>query len=155
MKPLHSHLVGRLLTSDLLSGGLSAAVLAWRGRTDAHSAAAPINAVSHWLWPREALRQDGVSARFTATGLAVHFAAALLWCGLYERLRARQSAATPARAVTDAAVVSAVAAVVDLACVPHRLTPGFQERISPRSLLMVYGAFAAGLALAGLSALRR
>ena len=155
MQRLLSHLAGRLLVSDLLSSSLSAAVLAWRGRTDAGSAAAPVNAISHWLWPREALRQDGASARFTLTGLGVHFAAALLWCGFYERLRARRGAATPARAMGDAIAVSAVAAVVDLACVPDRLTPGFEKRLSNRSLVMVYTAFAAGLALAGLAALRR
>ncbi|RZL40017.1 MAG: hypothetical protein EOP35_02095 [Rubrivivax sp.] len=150
-----SHLAGRLLASDLLSSGLSAAVLAWRGRREAGSAAAPINAVSHWLWPHAALRQDGVSARFTATGLGVHFGAAMLWCALYERLRARRGAATPRHAVTDAIAVSTVAAVVDLACVPDRLTPGFEHCVRPRSLVMVYGAFAAGLALAGLAALKQ
>lgn len=155
MKPLMSHLAGRLLKADLLSGALSAAMLAWRGRTDAGSAAAPINAISHWLWPRVALRQDAASARFTATGLGVHFGAALLWCGLYEKLRSRRGAATPARAVGDAITVSTVAAVVDLACVPDRLTPGFEHRVSPRSLVLVYGAFAAGLALAGLAALKQ
>lgn len=155
MKKLLSSLAGRLLVADLLSGGLSAATLAWRGRVETGSVAAPINAVSHWLWPREALRRDDVTARFTATGLGVHVAAALLWCGLYEGLRARRGAATPACAVGDAVAVSTVAAVVDLACVPKRLTPGFEERLSPRSLAMVYGAFAAGLALAGLAALKR
>jgi len=152
---LLSHLAGRLLAADLLSSGLSAAVLLWRGRAETGSAAAPVNAISHWLWPRKALRQDGVSARYTGTGLGVHFGAALLWCGLYERLRARRGAATPVAAVADAVAVSAVAAVVDLACVPDRLTPGFERRLSGRSLVLVYGAFAAGLALAGVAALRR
>lgn len=155
MKKLLSHLAGRLLVGDLLSSGLSAAVLAWRGRAETGSAAAPVNAISHWLWARKALRQDGVSARYTLAGMGVHFAAALLWCGLYERLRARRGAATPTHAVVDAAAVTAVAAVVDLACVPERLTPGFERRLSSRSLVMVYAAFGAGLALAGLAALRR
>jgi hypothetical protein len=155
MKALSSHLPTRLLLDDLMSSGISAAMLLWRGRRDAGSAAAPINAVAHWLWPRAALRQDGVSARFTATGLGVHFAAALLWCGLYERLRARPGAATPAHAVGDAVAVAAVAAVVDLACVPDRLTPGFEKRLSARSLVLVYAGFAAGLSLGGLAALRR
>lgn len=155
MTRLLSSLPARLLASDLLSSGLSAAVLAWRGRTDTGSAAAPINAISHWLWPRAALRQDEPSTRYTATGLGVHFGAALLWCGLYERLRARRGADTPVHAVADALTVGTVAAVVDLACVPDRLTPGFEKRISPRSLVLVYGAFAAGLALAGLAALKQ
>lgn len=157
MKSLLTHLAGRLLVSDVLSSSLSAAVLAWRGRADTGSAAAPLNAISHWLWPRKALRQNGVSARYTLTGVGVHYGAALLWCGLYESLRKRRSergTATRTTAVADAVAVSAVAAVVDLACMPERLTPGFERRISNRSLVMVYVAFAAGLALSGLAAQR-
>ena len=146
---------GRLIASTLLSGGLSAAVLAWRGHVDNGHAAAPLNAVSHWLWPRAALRQDRPSARFTLTGIAVHFAASSLWCALYGWVRERRGAATPPCAVGDAAAVTVVAAVVDLACVPDRLTPGFERRLSAPSLLLVYGAFATGLALAGVAALRR
>lgn len=147
-------LAARLLASDLLASGLSAAMLAWRGRVDTGHAAAPLNAISHWLWPRRALRENAASARFTGTGLAVHCGAALLWCGLYELLRSRSVAtarATAGTAVSDALAVSAVAAVVDLAAVPDRLTPGFERRLSPRSLTGVYLAFAAGLALAGMA----
>lgn len=158
MKTFLTQLAGRLLVSDLLSSALSGAMLAWRGRTDTGSAAAPINAVSHWLWPRKALRQDGASARYTLTGAAVHVGAAMLWSGLYESLRQRRlerGTATPTTAVADAVAVSAAAAVVDLACVPERLTPGFERRLSPRSVALVYVAFAAGLALSGLAARRR
>lgn len=155
MNRLLSTVAGRVIAGDLLSSSLSAAVLAWRGRADTGSAAAPVNAVSHWLWPRRALHEDRTSARFTLTGAVVHFAAAALWSGLYEALRTRRRHATPANAVADALAVSAVAAVVDLACVPDRLTPGFEHRLSPRSLVLVYAGFAAGLALAGLAALPR
>lgn len=152
---LLSTLAGRLLANDLLSSGLSAAVLAWRGRAETGSAAAPINAVSHWLWPRAALRQDGVSARYTLTGAAVHVAAALLWCGLFELLQSRRRRPpAPLQTVGDAVAVSAVAAVVDLKCVPERLTPGFERRLSRSSLAGVYAAFAAGLALSALLARR-
>jgi len=155
MMKLLARLPARLLVSDLLSSGLSAAVLMWRGHVENGHAAAPLNAVSHWLWPRQALREDRASARFTGTGIGVHFAAALLWCGLYEMLRGRRGRATVAQAVQDAAVVGAVSAVVDLACVPDRLTPGFERRLRPSSLVLVYAAFAAGLALSGVAALRR
>jgi len=155
MKSPLSHWAARLLLSDLLSSGLSAAALLWRGHVDNGHAAAPVNAVAHWFWPRRAPRQDRPSARFTLTGIATHFAAAALWCGVYELLRSRRHAATPLQAVVDAAAVSAVAAVVDLACVPDRLTPGFEKRLTRPSLGLVYGAFATGLALAGLAALRK
>jgi len=155
MKKLLSSLTARLLLSDLLSGSLSAAVLLRRGHVENGHASAPVNAISHWIWPRAALRQDGPSARFTLTGIAVHFAASLLWCGLYEGLRSQRRDATPDSVLTDAVAVTAVAAVVDLACVPDRFTPGFEKRLSRSSLFFVYGAFAAGLALAGLAALRK
>src|SRR4051812_4329910 len=116
MKPLLSHLLGRVIAGDLLSSGVSAAVLAWRGRAETGSAAAPINAVSHWLGPRRALRQDAASARYPLPGPVVHFAAAALWSSFYEALRGRRSEPTPTNAVTDAIAVTAVAAVVDLAC---------------------------------------
>jgi hypothetical protein len=153
MKTL-AHWPARLLVSDLLSSGLSAAVLLWRGHVENGHAAAPVNAIAHWVWPRRALREDRASVRFTLTGAAVHFSAALLWCGLYDMVRRRPHAGTARQAVADAVAVSAVAAVVDLACVPDRLTPGFERRLSPPSLTLVYGAFAAGLALAGVAALR-
>jgi len=48
-----------------------------------------------------------------------------------------------------------VAALVDLRLVPERLTPGFERRLSRRSLAWTYVGFGAGLALAGLLAQRR
>lgn len=155
MKPLTSHRASRLALSDLLSGALSAAVLLRRGHVENGHASAPVNAIAHWIWPRQALRQDLPSARFTLTGLGIHFAASMLWCGLYEALRSRRAAVTVPQAVGDAVAVAAVAAVVDLACVPERFTPGFERRLQPTSLLLVYGAFAAGLALAGVAALKK
>ena len=51
-----------------------------------------------------------------------------------------------AEAVLRGSQLTAVAAWVDLRLVPHRLTPGFQRRLSSRSLLMVYTLFGMGLA---------
>lgn len=155
MKKLPASLVKRLLLSDVLSSSLSAAALFWRGHVENGHATAPVNAIAHWFWPRSAPRQDLPSMRFTLTGIAVHFAAALLWCGLYEGLRSLRRDAGAADAAFDAAAVSAAAAAVDLACVPDRFTPGFEKRLTPTSLCLVYGGFAAGLALAGLASLRK
>ena len=60
------------------------------------------------------------------------------------RHRARRGLGTTA---ADAVAATAVAAVVDLAIVPRRLTPGFERRLSARSLALVYGALAVGLLL--------
>ena len=138
-----------------LAGVMSGAVLLLRGRTDAGSAAAPVNAVSHWIWPVSALRRDAASWRYTGSGAATHYLASLFWAGLYRSLRGQRARPDAANALTDAAAIAALAAVVDLKVVPQRLTPGFEHRLSKTSLVLVYGGFAAGLALGGLLALRK
>lgn len=137
------------LRDGLVAGGLSTAALLWRGRRDDRSAAAPLNAVSHWFWPRAALRRDDVTLRHTATGALVHVASSVLWGAVYAALRQRRRRPTPLNAVVDATAVTALAATVDLKLVPDRLTPGFEHRLSKRSLTLVYVAFALGLAWAG------
>ncbi|BAL95608.1 hypothetical protein [Rubrivivax gelatinosus] len=142
------------LTDGLLAAGLSTVALVWRGREES-TPSAPLNAISHWIWPRRALRQDEPSLRHTATGTAIHIASSMLWAGVYDLIRARRRRPTPLNAMADAAAVTAVAALVDLQLVPRRLTPGFEHRLSRPSLSLVYGSFAVGLALGGLVALRR
>lgn len=148
--------VGRDAVGEgLLAAALSAAVLLWRGRTDTGSAAAPLNAVSHWIWPHAALRRDDVSLKHTVTGSVTHAAASLFWAAFYSLIRHARREPTAVNAVVDAAALTTVAAVVDLKVVPKRLSPGFEERLNRGSLVLVYVGFAAGLALAGIRALRR
>lgn len=139
----------------LLAGVLSALVLAWRGRTDAGSAAAPLNAVSHWFWPREALRRNDLSWRHTASGTAVHLASSFFWSVIYTAVRSLRRRPTAANAALDATALTAVAALVDYRVVPQRLNPGFEQRLSRPSLRLVYAGFALGLALGGWRLLSR
>ena len=144
-----------VLSFALCAGTVAAAVSEWtlarRGRRDTGRAAAAINAPSHWLWGEEAIRRDGLDLRHTAVGTAVHWASALLWSTAFAVLRARRRAPGPGNAIIDAAAVAAVAAWVDLRVVPCRFTPGFERRLSGKSLLLVYAGFAAGLAAAELA----
>jgi len=135
----------------------SIATLALLGRRDSGSAWAPLNAPSHWLFGRRALQQDAPSLRYSATGLVTHHLSAIFWGLFYEALlrRGRHRAPGVARHLGEAALVTAGAAVVDLLLVPERLTPGFEHRLSKRSLSCVYGAFAVGLAAGGLLWSRR
>ena len=132
-----------------LASVLSAAVLAVAGRRETPGAAAPINAVSQWLWGRqEALAADDADRRHTLNGYLIHHLASTFWAVLHTA--ALQRSAVPARplpALAAATATSAVAAFVDLRCTPERLTPGFQHRLSSRALAATYGAFAIGLAL--------
>jgi hypothetical protein len=136
------------LAGSTLAGTLSALALAWRGRRENASSAAPLNAVSHWLWGDEALRHDDVSTRHTATGVLIHAASSVLWGTMFALLRSRRAESGGLGIVVDATAVTATAAFVDLKVVPNRLTPGFERRLSPGGLVCVYAAFALGLALA-------
>lgn len=154
-KPL-SPFIARTLAAGSLGSIFSALALMARGRRDAGSAAAPVNAVSHWFWDREALHQQGVDVRHTLVGYLTHHGASLFWAGLFSwALHKRPSAQRPAAVVAASAATSAVACFVDFNLTPERLTPGYEHRLSRRSLAVVYIAFGAGLAAGALAVGRR
>lgn len=140
---------------SVAAGVLSTVALMLLGRRENGSAVAPLNASSHIVWGDEALRADAPDWKHTAVGQALHHASAFFWGALFEALQARRRVPTPAGVLTDAAVTTAVAAVVDLKLVPDRLTPGFEKRLSNPALAITYGALAAGLVVGGMAALRR
>jgi hypothetical protein len=142
------------LTTGLVAGTAAAAVAGWRASAEGSTVFAPLNAVTHCLWPRRALRETRFSARFTLTGLAIHQASSIFWAVLCEALNARLSrdaaVVSPVAIVTAATATAAAAYVVDYHVVPERITPGFDIHLSKRSLAGVYVALAAGLAGAAL-----
>jgi hypothetical protein len=143
-----------VLIDGSIAGLLSTAVLAWRGRCDDGDAAPALNAPSHWVWGDRALHEDRLTLRHTVLGQGIHFVSGLWWAAVYAWLQGRRRHRRPATVVADAAAVSAMAAFVDLRCTPERLTPGFERRLSPRSLWLVYGSFALGLTIGGVAALQ-
>lgn len=135
---------------------VSAAALAFAGRRDAGSAAAPINAEGHWLWGDDALRADAASAKYTLSGYATHHLSNIFWATLYARLRGpRSRPRSLPRALAGGVATSAAAALIDYTLVPKRFTPGFENPLSPSSMVMVFGAIAAGLAAGALLLGRR
>jgi hypothetical protein len=136
-----------------LTGGVASAastlVLLWRGHVEHGRGCGALNAPSHWVWGDEALRQDGCNLRYTGTGLLVHHVASVFWALLYERVCPALRPRSAARLAVESTAVAAVAAGVDLRVVPQRLSPGFERRLSRRSLVLVYASFAAGIALGG------
>jgi hypothetical protein len=149
----------RALREGLVTGSIasitSALALALAGRRENGHAAAPVNAVSHWVWDRESLVVDRPTARHTVTGLLVHHGASVFWGTMHARawgLHERNKRPLPAAA--GAAVACAVACFVDYHLTPRRLTPGFEHRLSRHSLALVYASFGVGLAL-GTALLRR
>ncbi len=133
---------------------LSTLVLALVGRRQAGSAAAPVNAASHWLWGDESLRADAWDGRHTLVGALTQHAASIFWATLYARLYGhRAEAKEPVQALAGGIATSAAAYVIDYTVTPRRFTPGYEHRLDGRGMLAVYGALALGFA-AGAMALR-
>jgi hypothetical protein len=120
----------------------SALALAWRGQRDAGDAMAPLNGPSQWIWGRRAPSARGFSVKHTVVGYATHHCAAFFWAVLFERARRRFG-----RPAATALATAATANVVDYVFTPKRLQPGYERQLRRPSLVWVYGAFAAGLAL--------
>lgn len=132
-----------------VAGLTSLAAMAVRSRSETRTPWASVNAPSQWVWGDKALRQDGASWRYTATGFLVHQLSAGFWALLQEKFAGSdRSPRSLSALMRDAAFTAALAAWVDLRVVPQRLSPGFQHRLSFPSLVAVYGLFGAGLVLA-------
>ena len=167
----------QLAQNTMRTGGLASAATtiaaAVCGLIEERNAVAPLNSVSHIAWGDRASRQKRPSWKYTLTGLALNTAAVTSWAALYElffgragaaqssgavgngkRARASKPAHSMSRVVAKSlvggAVISGLAYVTDYKLVPAWLTPGFDKRLSNRSLLGIYAALALGLGLGGL-----
>ena len=139
-----------------ISGGiasiLTTVVLGRRGDRENGTPFGATNAISHWFWGDGATHQDGPSVRYTLLGYAIHHASATFWAALYEKWfgeRADEKALIPALA--GGAAVATISCLVDYKVTPRRLHPGYEMRLSTRSLFLVYGTFGVALALRGLA----
>lgn len=127
---------------------VSALALVACSRRETGSPLAGLNAVSHWAWGDADSRRNGFSWKHTVLGALTHHAASVFWGYGFERLFAsRRARPTATRLLGESALMSGLACAVDYTITPKRFTPGYELRLSRPSLLAVYGAFAAGLAL--------
>ena len=141
----------RAIVSGSCASALSAVALAIAGHKEAGSAAAPVNAVSHWYWGDEALHQRQTDVRHTVAGYLTHHGAAIFWAVLLAAFLQRNPAMnTPPRLALASAATSAIACFVDFRLTPQRLTPGYEHRLSRKALAVTYLVFAVGLALGAL-----
>jgi hypothetical protein len=139
------------LEATVPASAATTAVVALCGHAEHGNPVAPINAISHIVWGDEAARQDDPSGAYTATGLALNTAAVASWAGVYEAAfggRARRG--DLGAGLVGGALVSALAYITDYYIVPERLTPGFEKRLSPASMLAVYTTLALSLPAASL-----
>lgn len=149
-----SSILTRTLTSGTVSGLAVALAASLAGKREAASYAAPLNATSHILWGDEAALHSAPSAKYTASGFLLNHAAALMWAGVYEkwvepaveRWFAQRPELAPLAPAVSAAAVSAGAYITDYYLVPKRFTPGYEKRLSGKSMAAIYGALALGLA---------
>jgi len=142
--------VRRACASGTVAGLGAAGAAAYGARKEGGTACAPINAVTHCIWPERAVRERGFSVRHTLLGLGIHQAAAVFWALLFERIVPRAPRAHPAGVIAAAAATAATAYCVDYHFVPKRLTPGFEAHLGPRSMTGVYLGIAVGLAAVAL-----
>lgn len=145
------------LCTILISGSVasiaSAISLLLMGKSELNRFAAPLNGPSQWIWGRHAPYVNRLSFRYTFIGYIIHHAASIFWAIGYEALRLRLPPPETSYAVLVPAFLTGIAAyTVDFYLIPKRLTPGFENRLSKRSLFLVYGVFALGLAVPALLA---
>jgi hypothetical protein len=150
MADLISNVALRALASGTVAGITSAAAAAIAGKREDNSYAAPLNATSHVLWGDEAATHDTASLKYTATGFLINHAAAVFWALFYEKLFGRRGRGPEAersvvKPLLGAAAVSAGAYITDYYLVPKRFTPGYEKRLSGKSMAAIYAMLALGL----------
>ncbi len=146
-----------ILEKDSLTHGLqgmvyaaagTTAVAALAGEAENHAPLGPINAISHILFGDEAATHNEFSAKHTLSGVLLNTAAIGSWAVVGELLfGGKHRPTTIPSALAAGAAVSAIAYVTDYHLVPDRLTPGFEKRLSNKSLLAIYGTLAVGLGM--------
>jgi hypothetical protein len=146
--PPATRVLREAIVSGTLAGLFSAAVLAITGKRETGSPVAAINAESHWLWGDESLREDRLTLRHTLAGIVTHQLSTVFWATLFALVRSdRKAVHRVPEAILGGIATSAAAAAIDYTLVPKRLTPGFEHRLSNGSMVGVFAAIAAGLAV--------
>jgi hypothetical protein len=150
-----STLLERTIATGSFAGLATAAAVALSGAREVGSAVAPINATSHVLWGDEAGTTDAIDAKHTLPGLLINGGAGLFWALVHELLLQRVRRPDPAAAVASGAAVAGLAYVVDYHVIPRRLTPGWELRLSRRSVALGFVTLGLSLGVAALLRARR
>ena len=141
------HVFRKSLISGSMASIASAISLLLLGKRELNSPAAPINAPSQWVWGKHAPYKNQFSLRYTLVGYVIFHTASIFWAMGYERARDHLSTSRKTSSVLVPAALTAVTAyAVDFHLTPKRFTPGFENRLSKKSLYIAYGTFALGLA---------
>lgn len=152
--PLKEALVVKSVSDILLSAAITGTVasltttaaLAALAKTEGKGALQPTNSTSHWLHGGEAGRVDQADAAHTLVGYGTHHASAFFWALPFQAWLAARPPRSTGELLRNAAVMAGIAATVDYGLVPKRLTPGWEEVLSKRSIAVTFAAMALGLA---------
>ena len=146
--------IGNIALAALITGSIASVVttvaLASLAAAEGKGPLQPVNSTSHWLHGEEAALVRGADATHTAVGYGTHHASALFWAVPFEWRRSQSQDRSVSSIARDASVMAAIAAVVDYGMVPKRLTPGWEDVLSKRSIAATYVALAGGLAIGAL-----
>lgn len=123
------------LRLGLVSAATVAAALALAGELENGDAWGPLNDVSHILFGEEESRVEGFEPRITFTGLALHTFSLVGWAVLYRRLVGRPRYP---RSLATAAGAGLVTYFLDYHVFPHQVRPGFERRLSRKSVALAY-----------------
>ena len=133
------------LVSGTIASLATTAALAAFAMAEGKGSLQPTNSTSHWLHGERAGAVRRADPEHTLVGYATHHASAIFRALFLERWLATRPPRPPLLLLRDASVVAAIAAVVDYGLVPKRLTPGWENVLSKRSILATYGVLALGL----------
>ena len=120
-------------------------------RVEGKPALAPATASSHWLWEDEDGRRPEDEPLRAGVGIATNVGAGLMWGGLLGA-HLQRSPREPHEIVRDGAVMGAVAALLDYGLLPRRLSPGWENTLSGRSVVLGMAGMTAGAIVGGLVA---
>jgi len=95
------------------------------------------------VWGDKATKYDDWDVRHTLVGALLNAGAMGFWSAVQTLLPEPRSLFGAAR---NATIVTAVAYATDYHLVPRRLNPGFEQRLSRKSLFGAYAILAASLA---------
>ena len=141
-----SEIVSDGLWNGALAAATTTAAAALSGEIEDGKPLGPINAVSHILWGDRAARRTGPSTKYTASGLLLNAAAVTSWAVLQELIFCWQHRRKSiGQALAEGATTAGIAYVTDYHLVPERFTPGFEKRVSNKSLAGIYAVLAVSL----------
>lgn len=134
-------------STSAVASAVTTAAVSVLAKKQTKSAVAAVNAGSHLLWGDEAAKHDEPSFKYTGVGALMGGLGISFWAAIHEWvLRKTKLKDKTLGPLATGAAVSALAYVTDYHVVPKRLTPGYEKRLSPKGIFIVYAVLAAGLA---------